>query len=240
MKKIIKTLVVVFIGLFSLTGCVDNNTNINITDYNGIYKKNKNIMHIMAISDEQLNYYVIDELGNKNYGTLYYNSGTAKNDDFDEKITIKLKKQNIIMKTENISNFKGGTYKKISDLTIDEYYEDNYGKNEYYGNEYTGKYTNNDGTIYIYEPTKKYVSFIAKVNDYTTSCEINIEEEKELVCEMFDEKYTVKLDGDKLSYIVVTNDEDKNYQGIFNKDSNKLTKKEIINVFDPFYALEEE
>ena len=242
MKKTIKVLIIIlilFVGSFTFTGCESKEDKKVITDYNGVYKKGKNTFNVISINDKTLKYYVIDEYDNKNYGTLEFKNGVAINDDFDEVVKLTLKGKDLVVETKNVTNFKDGVYKKISDMTLDKYYNENYGLDKYFGNKYTGKYTNEDGTVYIYQPIKKYITFVSNIKEHIVSCEINLEEHEDLTCDIIDEKYKISLDNNTLTYIAVNNDESLNYTGTFTKDG-ELSKLEIIENFDPFYLFDEE
>lgn len=241
MKKIL--IIMLILSILVITGCEKEKKDkkedikVSINSFDGVYKNGKNKLYIVATKDDELEYYVIDELDNKNYGVLEYKDNVGT-DTFEEDITMKLDNDNnIVVSTSKDSNFKSGTYKKSGEYNLDKYFEESYGKEEIYNNKYNGEYTNEDGTIYMYQPKDKAMIFLVRFGEDETSCEAEVDKKGIITCEIIDSKYTLKLDGDKLTYSKESKEEG-NYKKVFNKKGT-LDKKKIINIFDPYQALED-
>ena len=233
-KKII--LIIMFMGIFITFGCGTKKEEIaktGINKYDGYYVKGKNKFYLVATSKNTLEYCVADKDNNRMCGSLSYEDKKVESE--EDGVKLKLNGNTLEIKTDNY--FKG-TYKKKKDYTIDEFYNTNYGLDKYYGNKYTGKYTNGEDTIYIYQAAKKHINFKFINNSETVDCEASFDKKENIVCEIFDTKYIIKVSGDKLTYDVKSDDKEKNINKIFTKDGT-LTKKEIIDIFDPFYMLDE-
>ena len=127
--------------------------------------------------------------------------------------------------------FDAGTYKKSGNYDLDQYYKDCYGKEEYLNSKFTGKFTNNDGTVYMYQPVKDTVIFVVETENDSVSCDGEVSGNK-VTCKIFDTKYSLEVNDDKLEYVISG---DKSYTGTFTK--NPLTKKDIIAYFDVYANL---
>ena len=162
----------------------------------------------------------------------------AKNRDFDELIKLSLDEDNLVVETKNIDNLKSGTYKKIKDYSLDEYYKDTYGYDKYHKSKYNGKFINRNNIIYIYQPRENYVVFYSDVNNSTSYCEVKLNDKNELKCIIFDTKYIIKFNNDELYYIVQSDEIEDNFEGTFTKEKS-LSKQEIIKIFEPFLDSDE-
>ena len=231
------TLALLMVGIL-FTGC-DTEKEITASSFNGVYEYGQIKFYVVATAKDELEYFFVDEDEQENYGTLYYLDEIVKNRDFDELIRLSLDEDNLVVETKNIDNLKSGTYKKIKDYSLDEYYEKAYGYDKYYKSKYNGKFINGKDTVYFYQPRENYVVFYSDVNNSTSYCEMRLTGENELRCEIFDTIYTIKLDNDKLYYKVQADEIEDNYEGIFAKEKS-LSKKEIINIFEPFLPSDEE
>ena len=230
-------MVLVFlIGTF--IGCTPEEKEITSSSFNGVYEYKQNKLYVVALDKENLEFFYTDEYGDKNFGKLLFRNEIAKSDDFFEAITLRFDNNNLVIEVQNIDNLSSGTYKKIKDYTLDDYYEDAYGLSKYYGSKYTGKFINGKDTIYLYQPREDYVVFNSEVADASTYCEIKLDEQKNLKCQIFDSKYILKLDGNKL-YYTADYETSENYEGIFTKEGS-LSKQEIIKNFEPFQASDKE
>lgn len=241
MKRILNICVIILIFLMVailFTGC-DIEKEITASSFNGVYEYNNIQLYVIAISKDELEYYFIDEDENDNYGTLYYLDEIAKNRDFDELIKLSLDEDNLIVETKNIDNLESGTYKKIKDYSLDEYYEKAYGDDNYCQSKYNGKFINGKDIVYLYQPREEYIVFYSDVNNSTSYCEVKLNEANALRCEIFDTKYIIQLDDNKLYYEVQAAEIEDNYEGTFTKEKT-LSKKAIIKTFEPFLDSDEE
>ncbi|MBQ9318688.1 MAG: hypothetical protein IJR82_03575 [Bacilli bacterium] len=240
MNRLLNVCVIILIFLIVgilFTGC-DMEKEITASSFNGVYEYNNIKLYVIAISKDELEYYFIDEDENDNYGTLYYLNEIAKNRDFDELIKLSLDEDNLVVETKNIDNLKSGTYKKIKDYSLDEYYKDTYGYDKYHKSKYNGKFINRNNIIYIYQPRENYVVFYSDVNNSTSYCEVKLNDKNELKCIIFDTKYIIKFNNDELYYIVQSDEIEDNFEGTFTKEKS-LSKQEIIKIFEPFLDSDE-
>lgn len=233
MKKVFYLLVVGL--LLVLTGCGAKEKPVTYIDYPGIYEQGNEKIYIVAMNQKELRYYVQREGGYKYNGYLKFKNGQYVNDEFDEVVKVKLVKGDLVVETENFDYFSDGVFKRIGDFTLDEYFNETYGRLEYFDSKYSGKFKNNDGMIYIYQPDKDYVEFEVEMPEASVGCEVNLNEltDDDLVCTIFEDVYTLKIDGDKLTYTADTENEDDKYSGEFMRDG-KLTKEDVIDKFQPF------
>ncbi len=244
MKKRILLFLVLILGFTTLVGCELENENENneteikkvtsAAQYNGVYENGEYTFHILPIDDTRLKYYITNASNDKMYGRLEYKDGIAIYEEFNEKVKVTLNNNKILVEAENMADFPEGTYKYIEECTVDDFYENVNGLNKYFDSKYAGIYTNGDYTIYVYQPISKYMEFYAKVNHSNTSCESEYTKGQDLECAIESTKYIVKLGDNEITYIVDSKDEKEKYEGKFTKTS-KITKKEIIEIFDPFY-----
>ena len=241
MKKNFKILMIVVLLLMALTGCESNNQGTKldgINAYNGVYKNEKTTLYVIATDKDELEYYFLDSNDDKNYGSLKYKGGKAIYEFIDEIIKLTLDNDTLLVETENVEDIPNGTYNRVSNYTIDQYYEDCYGFSKYIDSKYSGKYTNNDGKVYMYQPIKNHIEIFASVKDSIVECYVDFDEQDDLSCEIFDTKYIFDLDNDKLTFKIEST-EGANYDGVFTK-TGSMTKTEIINNFSPFTLLYEE
>ena len=240
-KKIL--LILLVLGLFIISGCSDDKKEetkptVKITDFNGIYKNGKNEMHIVATGKETLEYYVIDELENRNYGTLTFNKGIAANDDIDNLITVQLNDKNIEMKIENKENYPDGKYERTGNYSLDEFYIDSYGKEEFLKSKFNGKFIDGEDSVYSYQPNKNHIIYFVTLGEDMISCEGELDEDDDVLCTIIDTKYILRVDGDKLTFKAKSKNKKDNYEKTFTKEK-ALTKEDIINSFEPFETLDD-
>ncbi len=246
MKEKICVILVLLFSLTALMGCEKDptnkkeNNNIPSTElttksskYNGIYEQGKYKFYIISLADDKLEYYITNEYDDKLCGRLEYKDDMAIYEEFDEILKIKLDGDNILVESKNVGEFPDGLYKRKGNYTINEFYENIYGLSKYFNSKISGKYTNGENIIYVYQPISKYVEFYAKANRANVSCEAKYEAGKDLICKLFETTYTIKLGEDKLTYIIDSDDEKENYKGEFVK-TGELSREEIMDIFDPF------
>ena len=244
MKKRIFVIVLCGLLIFGLMGCKnkDNKNNnqdnqdseVTIESFNGKYKNGNYVMSIMAVDDDKLEYVVADEKGRRRYGTFMYEKGIASYDENKENIKVTKNGDDVNVEIDAKDLFPGGKYKKTSNYTFDEYFNENYGLETYFNNNYNGKFENKDGYIYMYQPIKKVIVLYAVASDHYDSFEIDVTKD-ELKYSHDNIEYKVEIDGDKLKYTLIEYG-DIVYESTFER-KEKLTKKDVVKVFNTFKAM---
>lgn len=239
MKRILRVFIISLIMIIELiwfTGCETSKKEISASSFNGVYEYNQTKLYITAIDKDSLEYYFTNDNKEKEYGTLYYYNETIKNRDFDEYIQISLDNDNLVVDTTNGNILKSGTYKKIKEYSLDEFFEETYGYDKYYNSKYIGKFTNENGVVYIYQPDEKYVRLFSDIDNSITYWELNIDDDGYLYSDDFETEFTIKINDNQLYYMIRSDEDKYNYEGTFIKEGI-LSKNDIINIFEPYYSL---
>ena len=239
MKKVLILLLISFIGILGLTGCNEENkengekeNKSKAENYNGVYEKDQIKLYVAAIDEKKLAYYLVDESQEDTLvsGTLDYKNNFVIEEQFDESIKLTLDGENVVVET-NMEDISSGTYKRVESYDLDKHYGKCYGSNEYYGNKYTGKFTNEEGEVYIYQADQNNFNIISDIGEYYVIAEdAELNDKGDVVFNIIDSYYTITIDGDQLIYKKVDKKAG-NYEGTFTKSAS-LTKKDIINKFN--------
>lgn len=242
-KKIIiaiVAIVIIAIVLFLLLGNKkedkkDNNKeqgNNNVVDYAtrywGIFTNGTSEIYLYPISVNKV-FYTID--GNGYYeGVVTATDKTAENDDF----TFNVSGENIemIIKAKGTS-LTGGVYDKVGDYTDEDFYEYNIGPLEYFDSEYTARFKNDNAEMILIQISETEVEVEihkgSTMNYNGISGKYIIQEDKSLIKENYSEEDGNKIAIDKNKAIFVAKEEnDKEYEGTYEKDDN-LEIKDIIS-----------
>ena len=246
MKKRIIVLLVLILGFTTLVGCEKESENgnenknpeteekISAVKYNGVYKNGEFTFHILPIDENQMKYYITNANNDKIYGRLEFKDDTAIYEESDKKVKVTLKDDKILVEAENMADYPEGTYTYAEACTTEDFYENVYGLSKYFDSKIAGTYTNGEDKIYIYQPISKYIEINARASNVIVSYESKYVEGQEFKCEVDGIKYIVKLGDNELTYTIISADGETKYEKNFTK-TGRLTKSEIIEIFDPFY-----
>lgn len=246
MKKRIILFLVLILGFTTLVGCEKESENgnenknpeteekISAVKYNGVYKNGEFTFHILPIDEDRLEYYITNANNDRIYGRLECKDDTAIYEESDKKVKVKLKGDKIIVEAENMIDYPEGTYKYVEACTTEDFYENVYGLSKYFDSKIAGMYTNGADKIYIYQPISKYIEINARASNVIVSYESKYVEGQEFKCEIDGIKYIVKLCDNELTYTIISKEGETTYENKFTKTS-RLTKSEIIEIFNPFY-----
>lgn len=238
MKKICLFLLLSGVILLGCFGCGKKSAPINVektdlkSDFNGVYKNGDITLKVHAKTKNELIYFAETDEGSAS-GYLELNGSEAKYDFFDEVITFKMDGKNLII-SNNRDNalLTSGTYIRESDYSVDDLYTEHYGDLKLIDNKYNGLFTNNDDYIYTYQKSDNQIGVFAFVTNGSTNCNFTLKKDNSASCDIFDTKYEITFDGNKITYEVIdSEDSSNNYKGTFKKERS-FTKEEIIGTFD--------
>jgi len=210
-----------------------------VTNVNGIYELNGTVIKIYKLEDEEkpIEYNLTFNIDNQIFGSDKLENNKMYSIIFNTEINMTFEKDKLILKlddeTINKYNLKNGTYKKIRDFNIDDYYKDNYGDPDLLKTKYNGVFVNQDIKITMYQKAEDIVGIkLSGVNDssiiinyytYLLSEDGTLREDT-----LANEKATttIKLDNDN---IIFESTSQPDLSGTYVKKSDITIKDVIIN-----------
>lgn len=193
--------------------------------YNGVYESEFGTIKLYASNNKTLMFTFVGVEDNIVSGWFERDGNEIKSEIMDEIITVKLESNNIIIES-NTDEVKSGTYTKIAEYTLDEYYAETYGDPKFLETNYNGKYTNGSEYIYVYQSEDDEVIISGLLTDNLINMDLEIINEGYAKTDLFDETYEITLEDETLTLTVTENGET-TYENTFKREKT-LTKKDII------------
>ena len=202
----------------------------DLTKFNGVYELNGAKLKLFAKNSESvLFFYEKDSFSSD--GDIEYSNGQLVKEFMDEKTTIKLDGNNVVIES-NVENVESGTYTKNLDYDLDTVYKEHFGNKELLNNDTNGKYTLDSGYLNVYQPKEDKVSLVGTLDDSSLMIDMT-KEGNVYVSEVFETRYELSFSGDSIHF-VIHNDGVTDYDKTL-KRSKKFTANDIIDIFAPSY-----
>jgi len=227
MKKKFLLIGILFISIITFSGC---NKEVNkLGDFAGIYKLDNTEIKLVHIGEDVA--YIIettgDEVGSfyQGYSKLDYNNIATSMD-----VELRISKEKIIL-DDNSNTYKNGDYERIDDYKEDDILKDFLLMDEYKESSYNGKYKLDDKILYLVQVSDTVMRMKIVNERYNVNFDLVKEEDNHYSVELFEEKYDLVIDKDKLELKIDSEDEDvKSNEGTYKKE-NSFIKADIIKYF---------
>ena len=225
MKKIILGIMII-ISCFIMTGCNTKTKegNKEFGKYTGIYKL-KNVEFKIAHYKNTLLITV-----NKNK-TVYSSTSVVidgtKFEDLDCKFELVKNGLKVTTKNKDIPN---GTYKRIDEYSTKEIYKDYVGDISLL-DKTNGEYERDGIKLYIVQTNEETLRVATATKEEGINIDLTKESDNHFSTDFFDDKYDLKIDGNKLELKLESKEEKSNtLTGTYTKKS-KLNATKVIKVF---------
>ncbi|MBP5683804.1 MAG: hypothetical protein J6X02_00930 [Bacilli bacterium] len=206
----------------------NNDATFKASSFSGVYKLDDVTVVLFGKDSNNKLYYDISSGTNSSSGDASVLGTSAEAEIFDTTFKFTINNGNLEL-TTNDEKFKSGTYNKISDYKINDFYNDHYGKEEFIDTKYNGDYSNDTTKVYVYQESESEVRiyFMGTAGLHDISYEIK--DDGSLYSKFFDDEYTVTFEGDKMTYTSKKGDGSKNeFDGTYTKVKS-LSLEEIVD-----------
>ena len=194
------------------------------SSYNGIYEKDGIQLSIFTI-DGKIEFFYEGATSVSSYAEL---KGNVAKEDYGKR-TFTFKDGEVVVEDSNDEYNIAGTYKKVKDYTIEDYYEYTIGDPKVFNSKYNGKYTSDKYTMYIYQIGDDKCRVTINGDFGVFDIEFDIKEDGSLYETFFDDEYSITFDGDKAIFKTVKTDDEnkKEKDGTYTK-TGSVTMEEAI------------
>ena len=195
--------------------------------FSGVYQKGNEKVKIYQKKDDSIAF----NLEKDDYGVVF--DGAVVNGKIIQSIlennyTLSLQNGNLKIET-NDTKIEAGDYSKISDYTINDYFNDNYGNETLLNSKYNGEFKQDSITAYLYQKDETTVRLSLNKNIDFLALDFTIDANGKLTSELFDNKYEIEVTDNSFTF-KETSKEEKKYDGVYTK-VKALTIEEIIEKF---------
>ncbi len=235
MKKKLLIICLMLVTVISLSGCTkekekkkeSGETN-SFGEYTGIYQLGDTVLKVVHIGDKAafIMSEELEEVGNYNESIVEIKDNKAVGID----VELEFSKDSITV--NDLSNlFENGEYKKISEYSIDDILEDYLSIEEYKDSEYNNAYELKDKMVYVVQLNNDSIRVKTTTDEYGMNLDMEKEGNNHFHKDLFDEKYDVTFNGDKL--VLKVESEDDNVTAIAGTYTKKehLSKEDIVSNF---------
>ena len=198
------------------------------TEYSGVYRNGDATIKIYQRKDNSISFY-LDGIENSVSFEGKINNNIVEKSIFDDNYKIAFNNNSLTFETSD-ENATSGTYNKISDYTMRDYYNDNYGDENYINTRYNGEFKQGDIIARLYQKDENIVRVSIYKGLNFHDLEYDIKEDGNLFTDSFDSKYEIEFNDDSFTFKETSNDESKPFDGTYTKVKS-LTMEEILEKF---------
>lgn len=199
---------------------------VNTVSYSGVYSIEDSTIKIYQVDNEKAKFFISTNSNDFVEGSAKIGTDSMVGEIFNQ-YTFVIKDNGIEFSTTD-ENLSQGFYARTGDYTKEDYYRDEYGDINLINSIYNGKYELDGATIYIYQSGEKETHVIAQKSISSLDIPFEIQSEQTLHGTIFDDEYTITLNGGELTFTTVKGD--KTFDGTY-KRTAVLTIDDIISYF---------
>ena len=226
--KIISLVILIFGIICILLGVFiyKKNGNDIVYPFNGLYQSGNDNLYIYQNDYDQIYYYIKSATG---YASIDGKVANGKGLNF--KYSFTLDNSSIVLETNN-DQINSGTYQKIADLSLEEYYEVVFGDYSLINSKHNGLYESEKGTVYLIQTSDNQVLVVLSQSNNYLNTEFIIRGNYYEV-EKKNAKFVIYFDEEHKYILFETIDDINNrynncYDGKYIKKSD-ISIKELLN-----------
>lgn len=180
--------------------------------YSGIFANDTNKIKLYELADNKVYFNIVSQNG-VSEGYADKNGETIVGEIFN-KYTFVIKENGIEFTTTD-ENLVQGLYAKEGDYTKEAFYLDKYGDYNLINSQYNGKFELEGATIFMYQSEEKKVRVVIEKGLSSSDISYDIMDDATLHGTIFEEEYSIKLEGDSLVFTTIKGD--KTFDGTYKK-----------------------